>query len=200
MCSVPDLTVGARPKVSKVGSQTVVWWNLTPWSSHASKLLTIAFHLKVCTDFILVWVWMCMCARVQFVTQFSIAIKDEQRKLSFVHLPHALCSIHLYFIPTTCSVLPPVPRQLKPPVTLLGSYCTLTSTLVGQHSTARLSMILASSGSSSSTAAFHNRTEFGTCSRARKGQITRVPGRLLQLNKKCPPLSTHTPHILWILW
>lgn len=97
-------------------------------------------------------------------------------------------------------VLPPVPRQLTPPVTLLGSYCTLTSTLVGQHSTARLSMILASSGSSSSTAAFHNRTEFGTCSRARKGQITRVPGRLLQLNKKCPPLSTPTPHILWVLW
>lgn len=47
----------------------------------------------------------------------------------------------------------------------------LTSTLVGQHSTARLNMILASSGSSSSTAAFHNRTEFGTCSRARNGQI-----------------------------
>lgn len=46
----------------------------------------------------------------------------------------------------------------------------LTSTLVGQHSTARLSMILASSGSSSSTAAFHKRTEFGTCSRAGKGQ------------------------------
>lgn len=46
----------------------------------------------------------------------------------------------------------------------------LTSTLVGQHSTARLSMILASSGSSSSTAAFHKRTEFGTCSRAEKGQ------------------------------
>lgn len=46
--------------------------------------------------------------------------------------------------------------------------CQLTSTLVGQHSTARLSIILASSGSSSSTAAFHKRTEFGTCSRARK--------------------------------
>lgn len=46
--------------------------------------------------------------------------------------------------------------------------CARTSTLVGQHSTARLSMILASSGSSSSTAAFHKRTELGTCSRAEK--------------------------------
>lgn len=46
----------------------------------------------------------------------------------------------------------------------------LTSTLVGQHSTARLSMILASSGSSNSTAAFHKRTEFGTCSRAREAK------------------------------
>lgn len=41
-----------------------------------------------------------------------------------------------------------------------------TSTLVGQHSTALLSMILASSGSSSSTAVFHNRTDLDTFSRA----------------------------------
>lgn len=41
-----------------------------------------------------------------------------------------------------------------------------TSTLVGQHSTALLSMILASSGSSSSTAVFHSRTDLDTFSRA----------------------------------
>lgn len=51
---------------------------------------------------------------------------------------------------------------------LYFTFLKLTSTLVGQHSTARLSMILASSGSSNSTAAFHKRTEFGTCSRARE--------------------------------
>lgn len=45
---------------------------------------------------------------------------------------------------------------------------------MGQHSTARLSMIRASSGSSSSTAAFHKRTELGTCSSAGKGH-TRNP-------------------------
>ncbi len=41
-----------------------------------------------------------------------------------------------------------------------------SSTLVGQHSTDLLSRIRASSGSSSSTAAFHRRTELGTCSKA----------------------------------
>ena len=41
-----------------------------------------------------------------------------------------------------------------------------TSTLVGQHSTARLNMMRASSSSSSSTAAFHSRTELGMCSSA----------------------------------
>lgn len=44
-----------------------------------------------------------------------------------------------------------------------------TSTLVGQHSTALLSMILASSGSSSSTAVFHSRTDLETFSRAAQG-------------------------------
>lgn len=44
-----------------------------------------------------------------------------------------------------------------------------TSTLVGQHSTALLSMILASSGSSSSTAVFHSRTDLDTFSRAAEG-------------------------------
>ncbi len=44
--------------------------------------------------------------------------------------------------------------------------CVCTSTLVGQHSTALLNMILASSGSSSSTAIFHKRTDFDTFSRA----------------------------------
>lgn len=62
----------------------------------------------------------------------------------------------------------------------------LTSTLVGQHSTARLSMILASSGSSSSTAAFHKRTEFGTCSRAGKGHTrNQVTERLKQKQDEC---------------
>merc|ERR1712012_580787 len=41
-----------------------------------------------------------------------------------------------------------------------------SSVEVGQHSTARPSIILASSGSSNSTASFHNRTELGICSRA----------------------------------
>lgn len=41
-----------------------------------------------------------------------------------------------------------------------------TSTLRGQHSTALLSKILASSGSSSSTKAFHSLTELGMFSRA----------------------------------
>ena len=44
----------------------------------------------------------------------------------------------------------------------------LTSTLWGQHSTARLSIIRASSGSSNSTASFHKRTDFGICSKAGK--------------------------------
>lgn len=191
---------------------------------------------KVCTDYFSVSVNVCMCARVQFVTVFY-SYQGEQRRLSFVHLPYALCIIHLYF------VLSPVPWQLKPPVILLGRYCNtasgfilsstarnyslneqhtctvlgtglrplqgcggaepgrLTSTLVGQHSTARLSMILASSGSSSSTAAFHNRTEFGTCSSAGKGQITTVSGRYCQMDKKCLPPYPH-PLItnLWVLW
>ena len=43
----------------------------------------------------------------------------------------------------------------------------ITSTLCGQHSTARVNNILASSGSSSSTAAFHNLTELGICSKAK---------------------------------
>ena len=43
----------------------------------------------------------------------------------------------------------------------------ITSTLCGQHSTARVNNILASSGSSSSTAAFHNLTELGICSNAK---------------------------------
>ena len=42
----------------------------------------------------------------------------------------------------------------------------LTSTLVGQHSTALLSMICASSGPSSSTAAFQILTELGMFSSA----------------------------------
>ena len=37
---------------------------------------------------------------------------------------------------------------------------------VGQHSTARANIIRASSGSSSSTACFHKRTELGICSKA----------------------------------
>ena len=46
-------------------------------------------------------------------------------------------------------------------------YNLLTSTLVGQHSTALLNMICASSGPSSSTAAFQILTEFGMCSKAK---------------------------------
>lgn len=49
-----------------------------------------------------------------------------------------------------------------------------TSTLVGQHSTARLSIILASSSPSNSTAALHRRTEFGVCSRAAGKKIEKV--------------------------
>lgn len=65
---------------------------------------------------------------------------------------------------------------------LYSTLLALTSTLVGQHSTARLSMILASSGSSNSTAAFHKRTEFGTCSRA-----TEAKQSCQALTKMFPP-------------
>lgn len=65
------------------------------------------------------------------------------------------------------------------------TFLKLTSTLVGQHSTARLSMILASSGSSSSTAAFHKRTEFGTCSRAGEAKTAMQIRRKKFTKEKC---------------
>jgi len=51
----------------------------------------------------------------------------------------------------------------------------LTSTFVGQHSTARLNMMRASSSSSSSTADFHSATEFGTFSSAVSDTTTPQP-------------------------
>lgn len=91
------------------------------------------------------------------ITSFSLWHKECGRKL-ILHSPCLLFS-KLYCQPEV------VCRGL-----LYFTFKKLTSTLVGQHSTARLSMILASSGSSNSTAAFHKRTEFGTCSRAREAK------------------------------
>lgn len=90
------------------------------------------------------------------ITFFSLWHKVHGRKLT-LHFSSAFC-----FQSSTANVKM-VCRGL-----LYFTFLKLTSTLVGQHSTARLSMILASSGSSNSTAAFHKRTEFGTCSRARE--------------------------------
>lgn len=50
----------------------------------------------------------------------------------------------------------------------------LTSTLVGQHSTARLNIILASSSFSNSTACFQSLTEFGISSSAAINNIQSI--------------------------
>ena len=60
---------------------------------------------------------------------------------------------------------------------------TLTSTLVGQHSTALLNIILASSGPSSPTAAFQILTELGICSSAGKKKVLNRYVCLLLLTK-----------------
>lgn len=67
-----------------------------------------------------------------------------------------------------------------------------TSTLVGQHSTALLSMILASSCSSSSTAVFHSRTDFDTFSRATWVTITQLLSHFIDnlLSKREPLVNS----------